>query len=99
MDGKLGKKPTKQGRLPVGSVRRTAILPARPAALLKRPETFFSVGRNSETDITPGMLNRLLALPNLLAAGSAALVLLCAPLSAQADQVSTRDQRSAPVEA
>ena len=45
------------------------------------------------------MFNRARALPALLTAVIASLVLLCMPASAQGDQASTRDQWSAPVEA
>jgi len=48
MDDKLGKRPAKQGRLPVEAGVRTAILPGLPAALFKRSETFLDVGRNNE---------------------------------------------------
>jgi hypothetical protein len=60
---------------------------------------FWVSGATAKTDITRGMFNRSRALRILFAAGSASLVLLGMPAWAQANQASTRDQLSAPVEA
>src|SRR3954471_13647773 len=60
---------------------------------------FWVSGATAKTDITRGMCNRSRALRILFAAGSASLVLLGMPAWAQANQASTRDQLSAPVEA
>jgi len=99
MTVKLGKKTVKhEGFLPE-AYGEPLFYPPGPQRCSSGQEHFWLAAATTTPDITPGMFDRLRALPTLLAAGGALLVLLCMPASAQADRAATRDQWSVPVEA